>query len=381
MSRAELVNEIFDRLEKEHVNLYHSISKREFQKHKKEFLKNVDTLDELHFDAGILKLFALFKDAHTSYRYAFDHVDADDLFFVERKLFVKSGKKLEQVVKINEHDINQVVEKLKEVVPFEVDEWFFTKVFDLLKSLKALAMVDMGSGDNQIFYTTESGKVHVKTCLSNDVKLESGKNTVKDVCVPYQFRLKNSILEVRYPSCQSCPQYPFNKFCQDIEKVCEKKMPRACLVDLRDNVGGDSEVIHPLIEFLFENRIRTYVLMNERVFSSGTFALADLKYFCNAKFLGTNAGQPTRRYGWTGRDAVENKRFSYSTHYFDFCTLPDKHCKIKSDTIKAFDYEGVIRADVYIPKTIDDIKMGKDLQKKKALKYIEKEMKKECELE
>ena len=381
MTRTELVNEIFGRLEKEHINLYHSISKREFQKHKKEFLKTVDNLDELHFEAGILKLFALFKDAHTRYRYAYDCVNADDLFFVEKKLFVKSGKKFEQVVKINGYDINKVIDKLKEIIPFEVEEWFFVKVFELLKSPKALEMVDAGSEGNQITYTTENGKVYVKTCLTCDAKEENKKNSAKDTFVSYHFRLKNGILEVRYPSCESCPQYPFDMFCQDIENACKKNMPKACLVDVRNNVGGNSDVINPLVDFLAKSKIKTYVLMNESVFSSGIFALAHLKYFCNATFLGTNAGQPTRRYGWTGRDTVENKRFSFSTHYFDFCTLPNKNCKIKSDTIKVFDYEGAVKTDVYIPETIEDLKAGRDLQKEKALKYIERDSKKECERE
>ena len=67
MTNKEKVIEIFRLLEENHINLYHDITKEDFEKELNKILEIADNLDDIHFDAEVSKLFSLFKDAHTMY--------------------------------------------------------------------------------------------------------------------------------------------------------------------------------------------------------------------------------------------------------------------------------------------------------------------------
>ena len=65
MKNSQKVKEIIETLEKEHINLYHDITKEKIDK----YIKSVawDKLSDIEFDREMLKLFHQFKDAHTNY--------------------------------------------------------------------------------------------------------------------------------------------------------------------------------------------------------------------------------------------------------------------------------------------------------------------------
>ena len=60
MKNSELLKYIFDKLEKYHTKLYHSVSKIEVQKYIKT-IKDIDSLDNIQFDYEMLKLFSFYK--------------------------------------------------------------------------------------------------------------------------------------------------------------------------------------------------------------------------------------------------------------------------------------------------------------------------------
>ncbi len=370
MKRKEFVNKVFEILEEEHINLYHDISKEDFDKQKEKFLKSVDNLNELDFEAGMLRLFALFKDAHTNYYYSFPTVDAN-LINIGNDFYFKCNDNYQKLEYVNGYPIDKVVDKLKQLVAYEVDTWMIARLRDVyLKSPEALKMVGLGASDDTIEYSLKNKKPVTFTFSQKDNQ-KSNFTPQKN----YSFELKGDILFVKYLRCREMDDYSFAQLMDDIKKSC-KKLPKACLVDVRNNTGGNSEIINPLKDWLKERKIKTYVLMNEKTFSSGTFAVGFLKKDLNATILGTDAGQPTICYGQLANFKLDGKLFSACKRYFDFTggkftKLPTKY------TWDIFDYDGVIKPDVYINKTIEEFNANNNIQLEKALKFIEKDLIKE----
>lgn len=370
MNRKEFVNKVFEMLENEHINLYHDISKEDFDKKKEIFLENVENLNELDFEAGMLKLFALFKDAHTNYYFPFSVVDAN-IINIGKDFYFKSDDKFEKLDFVNGYSIEIVVEKLKELVSYEVDTWMIAKLKDvLLKSPQALKMVGLGVSDDEIKYSL-SNKKSVICSVNHSENKTRNFSPQKN----YSFEINGDILFVKYLRCREMDDYSFSQFMEDIKRSC-KKLPKGCLVDVRNNTGGNSEIINPLKDWLKKHNIKTYVLMNEKTFSSGKFAVGFLKKDLNATILGTDAGQPTICYGQLANFQLDGKLFSACKRYFDFtggkfAKMPTKY------SWNIFDYEGVIKPDVYIDKTIEEFNANKNIQLEKALRFIEKDLIKE----
>lgn len=364
MERVEFVNKVFDELEKNHIFLYHDISKEEFEKQKNDFLKRADGLDQTHFDAGILRLFALFKDAHVNYfGVDFEYVGAE-IALVGNDFYIKDGEIFSKIEKVNGHDIKDVVEKLKQLIAYETDSWaYYLIAKEFLLAPKALQMIDCGASDKEISFQCVGGK-----CLTKE--LQAIKKQTKK---PYECKkmCNDNVLYIRYSQCVDMKSYPFVNFVEDIKKEW-KKLPKACLVDVRDNTGGSDVIIYPLLEWLKESKIKTFALMNEGTFSSGTFALASLKKEANATLLGTNAGQPTRVYGNNRWLSVDGKEFKSCERYFELTSCHDKNAPVKPYyTSNAFNYAGVIKPDVKIETKVEDLNKGVDSQLKQSLIFIE----------
>ena len=359
MTKKEIAVEIFRLLEENHKNLYHDISKEDFEVELNKFLEKADDLDNIHFDAGISRLFALFKDAHTSYFMPWKCVSAK-IKYINGKYYLYDAEKkvCEEIVKVNGFDIQQVSENLKSLIAYEFDSWANKCVADRLSSINSLRMIDCVKNNcSSIEYTLANG----------DVVVSAWEDFVPQEKPYYSFVFEDDILIVDYFRCMNMKDYSFQQFVEDIKVAC-KNPPEACLVDLRGNSGGSSEIILPLIDWLKENNIPTYVLMNEDVFSSGTFALFYLKKHLGAKFVGTDAGQGGCRYGQQKTLEVEGRRFGCSEKLFDFTSWCDEELR------KYFNKDHPISPDVYLPENVADIRRGIDGQKKDCFKLIQNEI-------
>lgn len=373
MTNKEKAIEIFRLLEENHINLFHDISKENFVKELNKFLEIADNLDDIHFDTGMSKLFALFKDAHTSYFVKSDFVNVQ-IKVIDDKYYLYDGENqlCEEIVMVNGFDIKEVIAKLKTIIPYEYESWARKCVADRLGSLYNLKMTDCENRENPnlIEFVLESGK---------KIVCKKGRST--SLPKPnYSFSINNNSVIVNYFKCKEIEGYPFKKFIEDIKERC-KETPVACLVDLRGNTGGSSEIIYPLIDWLEENKIKTYVLMNGGVFSSGVFGLIDLKRYLNATLIGTDAGQSAHCYGECRWLKVGDKEFTCCKKYFNQTTIDTKQNVEEFPIKKVVDYLGPIKPDIYLEEKVEDVKLGIDGQLRDALEIIQKELEISKEIE
>jgi len=203
MTKKEIASKIFDKLEKHHINLYHDISKTDFQEKLNKFLEFANDLDDIHFDAEMSKLFSLFKDAHTTYRVGTKAVDAYIKCIKGKFYFYETQKQIcEEIVAVNNIEIKEVLNRLKNLIQYEVKPWLEENLRVYLRSIKHLQMIDCANkqNENQIEYTLKNNIV-----IKKDVAI---KKSNKPQFYSFE-KLDNDILKVDYNLCANQEGYPF----------------------------------------------------------------------------------------------------------------------------------------------------------------------------
>ena len=117
-------------------------------------------------------------------------------------------------------------------------------------------------------------------------------------------------------------------------------------IDLRNNLGGDSTLIQPLINFINGNdkinrKENLKVIIGRETFSSALLNAYEFKFDTNAEIIGEPSGGKPNCYGEILKFTLPNSRFivNYSTRYYKL---------IEDDTILA------LYPDINIQESISD---------------------------
>ncbi len=357
MKNSQIAIDILKTLEKEHINLYHDVSKDEIL----DYLAGIENLDELSdidFDYVMLKMFALFKDAHTNY-FVPPLGNNQDFCFRNDKFYIyDDGWK--EIKKFGSKTCDEVYKLIDEITPYETVEWLNVQV---LTSIKNMYIWNMLGIENYV-ETVDGKKIEVDLYKPAGTTKKPAKdfNKEADKYKYYDFEIiKDNILRINYQVCRDNEAYPFKEFVSDIRKEVEEKNIKNYVLDLRGNMGGNSEIINPLRSLVKEKNLNGVVLINNEVFSSGTFAVMYFKKDFNAPLIGEPTGGPAKAYGNIGRVECDGKRFTYSKNLYDFS--------------KFWGYTGAIQPDIYVKRLMED---RRDKALEVALNEIEK-MKKNAE--
>jgi len=109
-------------------------------------------------------------------------------------------------------------------------------------------------------------------------------------------------LYVQYNQCRDLPERPFASFAQALFAVADSNTVRRVIVDLRQNGGGNSRVVKPLVNGLkarphITGKEHLYVLIGRKTISSGVWAAIDLQKEAGATLVGQPTGGKPNGYG------------------------------------------------------------------------------------
>ena len=333
MTNLELLNAIIEKVEKEHKNLYHDISKEELQKYIAS-LEDFNNLSSVEFDYEMLKLFALFKDAHTSYYVPWKSMDKK-LMFLNNKFYVCENDEFIEIVSINGLTVDELYKKLVPLINYETNEWLNFKINHNINNRYFYQMLGIDIGQNLIITTITNKNINAKLI---DTKSLPNNNRPK----AYSYKiLDNEILYFSYRACREESDYLFGQFMSDITQETEDKKIKKYILDLRQNTGGNSEILNPFQSLVREKQLEGVLIIDNGVFSSGRFAVARFKKEFNTPLIGEPTGGAAKSYGYTKNLEIEDKIFSASIRLWDFSDI--------------FGYEGAIQPDIYVPTTVEDL--------------------------
>ncbi len=342
MKNSQIVRDILSVLEKEHINLYHDISKEEVEKHIAA-IKDIDVLSGLQFDYEMSKLFALFKDAHTSY--FLPKIRSNKNFkFINNKSYIFENGKWEEIKSFGGQSPDVVFQRVREIASFETEEWFLHRLSETIPNLYVWQMLGLEN--------------YVETVSGQKIVIEPLKeipNRVENP--PYEFKILNgNVMYVRYSWCVENPSYPFKEFAKDIEEQISKLHIKKYVLDVRKNTGGHSEILNPFQEIVKEKKLKGVVLINNAVCSSGRVAVARFKREFNTPLIGEPTGGAAKSYGFQKSFEVDGKEFSVSTRLLDYSDV--------------FGYTGAIQPDIFVETTMEDFVTGQDKPLSAALTYL-----------
>jgi len=169
----------------------------------------------------------------------------------------------------------------------------------------------------------EPGRPVQWTTVWKELSLPTPLNHTRGTAYWYQYLPEARALYVHYRHCRNDPRYPFASFVRDVFACADANSVRRVIVDLRDNSGGDSMVVKPLVKGLksharFKKKGGVYVLIGRHTFSSGIFAARDLRDEVHAILVGEPTGAKPNGYGNAPSFRLPNSKLevSYCISYF-----------------------------------------------------------------
>jgi len=140
---------------------------------------------------------------------------------------------------------------------------------------------------------------------------------------------ETDVLFLQYNRCQNGSE-PMTSFARRVFDEIDRRAPRAFVVDLRANGGGDSSVADPLLQGLKSRRSladagRLFALIGNSTFSSALMNAITLRREIGAILVGEPTGGKPNAYGQVSTFLLPNSALpvSYSTRFFRLLTDSD----------------------------------------------------------
>ena len=387
MNAKEKIKDILNLIEERHIDMYFNISKEELDRYIDEIIKKYEINDDydLYYYTNMIikKIFGIY-DSHT--KLLFEKGDfylPVRLKYINNKLYIirttKETKTLlySEVKKIENIDINIIIEEIKSIVASSTEEYVTSQIeLFLINGYKIKSLPSIDSKLDEFNFTVNKDEKIIDMKLTKDEGYLLPVNKPKE---NYSYELKDDKIIIVYNKCREEYDGQMIEFVNKIESESKKFGIEKFIIDIRGNQGGNSEIINPLIEFLKDKK--TVTLVDEYVFSSGRFAILDLKNI-NSKFVGTGIGTQLNCFGnapITKYDnfiiPISNKYFymdtSYSYDDFRYADTKEKFKKLKQN--KELFVPQIFEPDYYSKKNIDDYKDGFDRELEFAIELLKEE--------
>lgn len=362
---------------KGHPGLYFFHTKEEFEKILNLYLQKeeYDRYDIYYIVQRLIKFLLDKYDSHTRMWFQDDVVFPIKFKIENNKVYVINvAEDLENIiggelVSINNISIKQIINELEQIICYSTEEHLETTIsnylthFNILKSLPSI--------DNNITkanYKILYNGVEKNIIFDESKKYNNYQDNIKENCT---YEIKDDILIIYYNSCKNRDK--MNKL---VEEIKQEKNINYYIVDIRNNSGGDSSIIDPLIEFLTDKEVIT--LVNEKVFSSGMMAMMDLKRI-GSYTIGTNVGTSLNYFGETpdkfdlnnlGLSIKRSNRYWYYDEDLNCKSFTkgkfEEYFKDKKELLEPI----IFKPDKFVDLTVKDIISGNDVQLNSAIEYI-----------
>ena len=368
---------LYTTLDREHPNLYHQTSRREYRKELEDALASVHATNDIDFYFTASKIAALARDSHTSVGLHEElvhtlHALPLQISYVDgawRLVVVQKSQEPmlgSEVLSINGVRFEEIVDRARALVSYDNEVWFRTRVAQLLNIAELYTYLGIVENIEEVFtisidhYECKNISTYTYKALSIEQFYQNEYATLYDRmpetgAFPTYYRSlflqEGSVLFIQYNVCASDPAYPLNTFTQDMIALISENSVERIIIDLRYNSGGNSRLLEVFIDQLRElqkkQRFAIDVLIGERTFSSAIMNAIQLQARTNARLVGNDTGGSVNHYGELGSFMLSYSKLpvQYSTKYF---VMDRKHPG------------GSLKPDLSISPTVADLLSGID---------------------
>lgn len=368
-------------LAKRHKNLFHNISREQFEKQVKELDEAIPTLEDYQIIVRMLQITAKVGDGHTI-------VVPPEWFKVLPLRLYWFGDQLRvthaadsykealgaRVVKIGDVGIKEVKERLTATVLSEVEsknEWYVLSTSaSWMSSPEVLQTVGIVPNVERVPFTfeTDAGKQFTLEVASVKRTVDASSGTVR-LSVPmlpaakeeplyrqkpnegfrYVYLPDSKTVYVNFKTYPKCSLLGGCREFDDVMKLIDERGATRLVFDLRGNSGGDSTKVRRSLIPAIQKRAainqkgHLFVITGRRTFSAALWNAVDFKKQTNAIIVGEPPGEQPNSYAENDEMTLPNSRLvvSYSTKYYQFLEedvpafMPDKLIPPDWETYKA----------------------------------------------
>ncbi|MGI5898134.1 MAG: S41 family peptidase [Candidatus Dojkabacteria bacterium] len=305
------------KLVEKHPNPFRYLKKKDFFSYIEE-LKNTDKPMSLYeFGMKLSILLSRINDGHTGIGYSEDILGS--LSFPIRVEYIADGYYVVHTTKkylhllgskllcISNFPMEEVEKLLSPIISIENEVSLQCYIPMNLFQPKILNYFGITEGNKCILTLEKDSKVTTvkMSAVHNSVNLIHINETIKELDWTLDkqemYRIKDlpdlDTTYFQYNECEKREDYKMSEVVRDIKKYNRKNL----IIDLRDNMGGDSDLLDPLTRYIKRNKnnIKVYVLVNVKTYSSAIYNLVQLAILKNVVTLGeiphgnpTHYGQP-----------------------------------------------------------------------------------------
>lgn len=328
----EDIDYLRDELIKNHTNLFAYTKEDEFNEKIEKLKEMIDELDYEEMKVEISRVVASIKDAHTSFIFpARRFIPLKFYYFNDGIYIINTTKDYEnllfkKVIAIENVSIEEVLKDLYNIISFE-NEYLFKaqsmKYLQIVEVLYGLLIVD---NMNKVKITLENGEYEVLPVsfenliyTNNKLPLYARKSS-ENLWFTY---LDNKELYIKYNSCRESGNESIQNKIEKIIDFIENNNIKKVTVDLRNNLGGDSSLFDPFIDYIkqnidINNKDNLKVIIGRETFSSALLNAYNFKNNTNAKIVGEPSGGKPNCYGEILKITLPNSKFlvTYSTKFY-----------------------------------------------------------------
>jgi len=333
-------------LPRRHKNLFFACEHKNFEQQIEKLKSGLEQYDNFMIAVNIAKIIASVKDAHTALMLPAMRFIPFEFYWFEEGIFIIGSLAgyaeflHSKVTHINGMGIDEVIRRISEIVPRENSSFLKGQLPKYLSSAEALYGLEIIDDFNRVELTVESldGKglrVMTDTCPSFGFhRSMTGPDISAGSCVPLyrqnkdqsfwsHFLEADSTMYFNYNSCKDRKDISVRDFGTDLMEFISQNNVQKLIVDLRNNLGGDSALLEPFIEKLSENRkLNTrggiFVILGRDTFSSALLNAYALKSKTAAIFIGEATGGKPNCYGEVEYLRLRNSglKIRFSTVYY-----------------------------------------------------------------
>lgn len=336
-----------DQLPKLHKNLFSNIAKEQWNNRLDKLKENIDQLTDSQVRVEMMKTVASVGDAHTSTYttaisfFPFYFVWLKDGIFCESATSSQKDALCNKLVGIGGIEIDKAIEMVTECISHDNEYGLQDSLTYWLTDVDVLTGLGIIKDVNNAIYTFEdkNGKrVDVSARAYNswgsvswdkDDKYEDIIRTNPPIFrsnARYNYWAdyfsQYSLVYIQYNRCRNYTDYSFSEFINDIKEFFDEKTPSKLVIDIRQNGGGSSSVMAPLLDWVTTSYVnkpdKLFVVTGKGTFSSAVINSVQLKQSTEATFVGEPTGGKPNHFGEVNYFSLEKAKMNvfYSTKYF-----------------------------------------------------------------
>lgn len=329
-----------------HKNLFFQLPKKHFDSQIQELRGSLEKCDTYMVTAGLARIVASAGDAHTTLLMpARCYLPFEFYWFMEGVYIIAASERYQaflygRVTHIDGLPICEVIESLSRIISHENDAFLKSQLPRFLSAADILYGLEIIEELEQVELTLENSDgdtlyAYADTCaLSEFHKLSIG-NSDEDADIPLYRTNKDAYfwscllpsdktLYFNYKSCRDMTEISVADFCTGLMDIIQENDVRKLVIDLRNNLGGNSSLLDPFIDELascgkLAERGNIFVILGRDTFSSALLNAYSLKEKTNAVFIGEATGGKPNCYGEVEYLDLRNSglKIRYSTVYYD----------------------------------------------------------------